>query len=272
MNITIHRGTHEIGGSCVEIENRDSRIVIDIGMPLLKDDGSRFDFKKYNHLTGPELVLKKILPDIKGCYDWDTDHKPIDGLLISHAHIDHFGFLNYLSKNIACYLGEGTRHLIGISNQFLNLNMKINKPVCFKNGIPFQVGSFKITPYLMDHSVFDAYAFLVESEGKRILYSGDFREHGGNPEIFEQFLHNAPKGVDALLLEGTLIGSSSRAQKTEKDIEHEIEDILRNTDGIAFMVLSAQNIDRFMSFFNAALKTDRLIVVDVYMANVLDSI
>jgi len=27
MNITIHRGTHEIGGSCVEIENRDSRIV-----------------------------------------------------------------------------------------------------------------------------------------------------------------------------------------------------------------------------------------------------
>ena len=36
MKIIIHRGTHEIGGSCVEIRSKKSRILIDIGMPLVK--------------------------------------------------------------------------------------------------------------------------------------------------------------------------------------------------------------------------------------------
>ena len=43
MKIIIHRGTHEIGGSCVEIQSKKSRILIDIGMPLVKKDGDRFN-------------------------------------------------------------------------------------------------------------------------------------------------------------------------------------------------------------------------------------
>jgi Cft2 family RNA processing exonuclease len=35
MNFKIHRGTKEIGGSCVEIWTDTSRIVIDLGMPLV---------------------------------------------------------------------------------------------------------------------------------------------------------------------------------------------------------------------------------------------
>jgi ribonuclease J len=40
MKIIIHRGTHEIGGSCVEIQSKKSRILIDIGTPLVKKDGA----------------------------------------------------------------------------------------------------------------------------------------------------------------------------------------------------------------------------------------
>ncbi|MDP2326351.1 MAG: hypothetical protein Q8N51_20315 [Gammaproteobacteria bacterium] len=29
-----------------------------------------------------------------------------------------------------------------------------------------KIGPFRITPYLLDHSAFDGYAFLVESEGE----------------------------------------------------------------------------------------------------------
>ena len=35
MKITIHRGTQEIGGSCVEIWTETTRIVVDFGMPLV---------------------------------------------------------------------------------------------------------------------------------------------------------------------------------------------------------------------------------------------
>lgn len=34
MTITIHRGTHEIGGSCVEIRTRQAKILLDLGLPL----------------------------------------------------------------------------------------------------------------------------------------------------------------------------------------------------------------------------------------------
>ncbi|MBN2396320.1 MAG: MBL fold metallo-hydrolase, partial [Candidatus Atribacteria bacterium] len=66
MKIIIHRGTHEIGGSCVEIQSKKSRILIDIGMPLVKKDGDRFSFKEHENKSGPELVKEKVLPDIGG--------------------------------------------------------------------------------------------------------------------------------------------------------------------------------------------------------------
>lgn len=269
MNLKIHRGTHEIGGSCVEITDQNSRIVIDIGMPLVKEGGDKFDFKEYKHLTGPELIKVKVLPDIKGFYDWDTKNKPIDGLLISHAHMDHYGFLPYINKNIHCYLGEGTKKLIDMTSLFFGFNISLNEHTFVQSGKPLLVGSFKVTPYLMDHAAFDAYGFLIESGGKKVLYTGDFREHGRKAKAFRWFLHNVPKDIDALLLEGTMVGNRTETVKTEDDIENEFADTIKDTEGITLAILSGQNIDRIVSLYRAALKTNRLFVVDVYTANIL---
>ena len=42
MQVCIHRGTKEIGGTCVELESCGQRIVLDIGLPLdvVDRDGS----------------------------------------------------------------------------------------------------------------------------------------------------------------------------------------------------------------------------------------
>jgi mRNA degradation ribonuclease J1/J2 len=34
MRFCIHRGTQEIGGTCVEIESQGKRLVLDVGLPL----------------------------------------------------------------------------------------------------------------------------------------------------------------------------------------------------------------------------------------------
>ncbi len=34
FTIVTHRGTHQIGGSCIEIATEKSRILLDFGMPL----------------------------------------------------------------------------------------------------------------------------------------------------------------------------------------------------------------------------------------------
>ena len=51
MNFKIHRGTKEIGGSCVEIWTDKTRIVVDIGTPLVNVDGTSFDEKSMKNLS-----------------------------------------------------------------------------------------------------------------------------------------------------------------------------------------------------------------------------
>ena len=272
MLIKIHRGANEIGGSCIEIEHENSRIIVDIGMPLYDRDGQKFDMDKYKSHIGPELVKQGILPDVPGIYYWDTKSKPIDGVLISHAHMDHYGLYRFLNKAICCYAGAGTKKLIDLTEVFTPYSGTIENCSFIRSGVPSLCGSFSITPYLMDHSAFDAYAFLIEAQGKKVIYSGDFREHGRKAKAFYCFLHNAPRNVDALLLEGTVFGRGEEVIKTETDIEKEITVLLRNTTGIAFIYTSGQNIDRLVSFYKAACRTNRLFVIDVYTATILDEL
>jgi len=137
----------------------------------------------------------------------------------------------------------------------------------------FRLGGFTITPFLMDHSAFDSYAFLIQdSQGKTVFYTGDFRSHGRKGRAFQWFMHNGPESVDALLMEGTMLGRQTEKVETEEEVQVRIEKCLKQIKGIVYGYLSSQNIDRFVSFWKAAVKTRRIVVVDVYAANVLEAV
>ncbi|MHA2067217.1 MAG: MBL fold metallo-hydrolase, partial [Candidatus Thorarchaeota archaeon] len=267
MHFKIHRGTQEIGGSCVEVWTDNTRIVIDIGMPLVEKDGSQFDFGRYQGLSIRELIDQGILPDISGYYfDADTI---IDGVLISHPHIDHYGFSSFLHSDIQYYMGEATQKIIELTGIFTPQQNVIKSVTYFNKSIPFNVGDITIAPYWMDHSAFDAYAFMIEAHGKSLFYSGDFRSHGRKSGAFKWFTHNAPTNVDYLLLEGTQIGRCSGKVKSEKDIEDELTKVFSGANKINLIYTSGQNIDRLVSIYRACKKTGKAFVVDVYTACVL---
>lgn len=272
MKLTIHRGAKEIGGSCVEIIGKKSRLVVDIGIPLVDHFGVHFDLNDYKHLIGQELQENGILPNVAGFYNWDTAEKPVDGLLISHAHLDHYGFYNYVNKEICFYLGHATKELIDLTTRFTAREGSIGKFKAFKNENPFKCGEFTITPYLMDHSAFDAYAFLIDDGEYKIIYSGDFRDHGRKGKLFYRFLDRAPKEVDALLLEGTMLGREDEKTMTEDDLEQHARKIIGDAKNIVLLYLSSQNIDRVVSFYRASLKLCKVFIVDIYTAHVLKTV
>ena len=103
MDIKICRGTHEIGGSCVELQSGNGKIVLDIGIPLVNNNGDAFNMHDYDMENGPLLVEEGILPDIKGLYKWDNDTS-VDGVIISHSHADHIGFHNYVRSDINFFI------------------------------------------------------------------------------------------------------------------------------------------------------------------------
>ena len=267
MFFKIHRGTKEIGGSCVEVWTSNTRIILDMGMPLVDSKKEQFNFKEFEKLETKELIKQKILPDIEGLYDTNGDL--IDGVLISHSHLDHFGLMNYVSKDIKTYLGEATHKLIEISNIFTHSNYQITNFTYFKKEESFQIGDFKITPYWNDHSAFDSYSFLIEANGKSIFYSGDFRDHGRKSKVFKRFLHNAPQNVDYLLLEGTTIGRKTIRDKTEIEIEDELFKVFSESQKINLVYTAGQNIDRLVSIFKATQKAKKIFVIDVYVAKIL---
>lgn len=267
MNFKIHRGTQEIGGTCVEIWTQKTRILVDFGMPLVDKSGGEFNFDKYKNLPTDELIRLGVLPDVKWIYN--DDKLLIDGLLISHPHQDHWGLYNFINPTIKCYLGQATHKLIEINNTFTAQNTVIANPLYFEKEKPFQIGDITITPYWADHSAFDSYSFMIKSDGKNIFYSGDFRGHGRKYKAFKWFTHNAPKDVDYLLLEGTSLGRGSKSFKTEDDIEDELVELFKTPNKSNLVYTSGQNIDRIVSIYRACIKTNKTLVVDVYVASIL---
>ena len=61
MKITIHRGTHEIGGNCVELATASTRIVIDVGMPLVDATGESFDSRTMRSAGCERTAIRRPL-------------------------------------------------------------------------------------------------------------------------------------------------------------------------------------------------------------------
>jgi len=270
LKLIIHRGTKEIGGSCVEVRTASNRILIDFGIPLVSRDHQPFDANLLKGKTIQDLRAQNILPDIKGLYR--DEKKEIDGILISHSHLDHYGFLQYVNPEIPIYLSQGAGILIDVSNIFVPTKVgKLNTNI-ISNKKRFKIGDFTVQPFLVDHSAFDAFAFLIEAEGKRLFYSGDFRAHGRKAKLFKQIIERPPQNIDCLLMEGSALGRDDAQYKTEEEVEKRLEEILRERKNISFLFASSQNIDRIVSAYRACLKTDSIFVIDIYTAFILDKL
>jgi len=271
MNFKIHRGTQEIGGSCVEVWTENTRILIDFGMPLVEKNGDEFNFHQYKDISIKELVQKGVIPEIDGLYR-DLVKPTVNGVLISHAHQDHFGLTNYIHPDVNFFLSRATHKIIEMGNIFTPQNIQYAKPNYFEREKTFQLGDFSITPYWNDHSAYDAHSFLIEADGKSIFYSGDFRGHGRKSGAFKWFLHNSPQNVDYLLLEGTNVGKGEDLAKTEQFIEEELLDKFSEQGKINLIYTSGQNFDRLVSIYRACIRTNKTLVLDVYVASILKAL
>lgn len=254
MRVCIHRGSKQIGGSCVEIESCGQRLLVDFGLPLDAEDNN-----------------KRYLPEIAGL---DRHDPSLLGILISHPHLDHFGLLAHISPKIPVGMGAAARRILEAAAPFLPGNCPSpSEGWNYQSGQSFNIGTFGVTPFLVDHSAYDAYALRIESGGKSVFYSGDFRTHGRKMTLFENLAENPPQNIDALLLEGSSLGRLADSQQfpTETEIENRFVQLFSSTEGLALIHTSGQNVDRIVSIFRASKRTGRIMIIDLYTAAILEA-
>jgi ribonuclease J len=254
MRACIHRGSKQIGGSCIELEESGQSILLDLGLPL-----------------DAEVNTSQLLPALSGLNGSDPS---LLGILISHPHLDHYGLLAHVARQVKIGLGASARRVLCAAADFVPGEWPLpNAGWDYCSGRSFDIGPFHVTPYLVDHSAYDAYALLIEAGGRRVFYSGDFRGHGRKSALFERMVANAPCDIDALVVEGSSLSrlDADESFPTESEVEARFADAFRQTSGLVLVHTSVQNVDRIVSIFRAAKRTGRTLVIDLYAAAVLEA-
>ena len=218
----------------------------------------------------PDEGQESLLPAVAGFREPDDS---LLGVVISHAHQDHYGLARYIRPDVPVYIGEDAHNIMKAASAYVPNGQAFDDPRFISHRKPLEIGPFRITPYLVDHSAFDAYSLLVEAGGRRVFYSGDFRAHGRKSSLFEAMIERPPMDIDVLLMEGTTIGRAGTDEgfPTEADLEEEFMRAFRETEGLHLVWASAQNIDRMVTIFRAARRTGRTLLIDLYTAVVLEA-
>jgi ribonuclease J len=253
VRVRIHRGAHEIGGNCIEVEADGTRLVLDVGRPLS---------------AGWDEDVE--LPAVAGFVEPDAS---LLAVIVSHPHLDHYGLVGGVSVDVPIYIGEEAARVLDAAAFFSPISASVKATGWLRDRESFRLGPFELTPSLNDHSAFDAYSLLIEAEGRRLFYTGDFRGHGRKAALFERLLAHPPTPVHALLMEGTHVRSTPGEHdddqfETETELEQRLVELCEAVEGAVTMFGSAQNLDRVVTAFRAARRTGRELVVDLYGATV----
>jgi ribonuclease J len=265
MKITIHRGSNQIGGCITEIATANKRILIDLGQNLPDNKG----------LVEDTLANQQSI---------ETLTKGIDAIFYTHYHGDHVGLFHYVPDAVPQYIGAIAKQVTICKHKQLShipgreelSAQELSKLEKMKTFVPAQkitnIEGFTITPLLVSHSAYDAYMFLIEAEGKRILHTGDFRDHGYLGKALAPTIEKyvLKEKVDILISEGTMLSRLNEPVLRERDLNKQVIALMKQYKNV-FALCSSTDLDRLATFHSANKAVrDRPFVCDYYQKEVLD--
>jgi ribonuclease J len=251
---------------------------------------------------------------------------PVDAICITHAHQDHFGLLGLIRTDIPVLASQETVATFanlqetsprGWETDLLDMQLRagvghrkgrkkddppeltVNWRYGDEESGPARrvstaqetvVGDWTVSHAPVDHSIQGAVGFVaVRKDGFKLVYTGDFREHGRRPQLTERFLRLA-QDADVLLMEGTRVRRASdekedhahgaapaAATDNEPDVELEIEALIaaherEHGPGFVGIGYPMRDVDRLLSIWNVARRQGRRLVLQPKQAHLLQTL
>ena len=339
--VTCYDGVGVIGGNKILLEDGDTKLWLDFGLDFGRMGMFYEEYLKPKSCAGLyEPVRMGLLPPIRDLYrsdllcsiadPWDgiESHEigEVAGILLSHAHLDHFGSLHFVRENVPIYCsamtaaiaksaedtgaGAGDHYCYTelceasetgeIRSAHFAKNPSVARPFVFTEEEPSPAfaefwsstpssrlpkgrqheagaiptsgtcGGLKLRRFPVDHSVYGACAWAIETSEGTIVYTGDLRCHGRQGDLTWKFAEEAAKlKPRVLIIEGTRIESESTS--TEDEIRDRALAEVRNAKGLVVADFGPRNIERLISFLEIARETGRKLVLLPKDAYLLDA-
>lgn len=331
--ITCYDGVGCIGGNKILLEDGDARLWLDFGLNFGQQGLYYEEFlipKSCMGLYEPvQLGLLPLFPDLYRtdlvstvANPWDgrqvQDIGNVDGVLISHAHVDHIGCLHYVREDIPFHCsamslaimkafedtGAGNDHYCytepkecsdtgelkaarkspSVTRPFRLTDESLNDRFLeFWGSTPgtkehhatpvetaSACGGLEIRRYPVDHSLYGACAWAVNTSEGWVVYSGDLRCHGGQADRTWEFAQKASElHPVALIIEGTRI--DSKFTSTEQHVKQRALEEVKKSKGLVVADFGPRNVERLISFLEIAKETGRKLLLLMKDAYLLDA-
>jgi len=146
--------------------------------------------------------------------------------------------------------------------------LRIEQAKTFVPGKSFGIGDLTITPFSVDHSACDSYMFLIKADGKRILYTGDFRLHGFRGKAIPKILDKLIGKVDVLIIEGTTLSRTDAEPMTEQELQQKAKAYMEQYKYV-FVLCASTNLERICAL-SKAVPQGKYFICDKYQSGLLD--
>ncbi len=215
-------------------------------------------FAAEEHLPGIDLIL----PDIRYLVQ---ERKNLAGLILTHAHEDHYGALVDLWPKLKCPVFATPFTAALLAAKCAGEPNAPDIPVTIvKLGSRFKIGPFDIELVSMAHSIPESNALIIRTPCGTVLHTGDWKID------LTPILGDATdeKKLRALGEEGclALVGDSTNAVRegrspSEADVGKTIGELIKGAKGRVAVTTFASNVARLRTVAEAARAADREVVV-----------
>jgi ribonuclease J len=251
LKIIVMGGNEEVGRNMTLLEYGNDIIIIDLGLQFPEDDMPGIDY---------------IIPNISYLKGRQQN---IRGVFITHGHFDHIGAIPHIVPE----LGNPV-----IYSSDLTLAIIAKRQEDYKNGTNLRLqsvniddvikaGCFKVRFYGVSHNIPTSMGLIIETPLGLVVHSGDFKldlnESGDTPTEIKKIAALGKHNVLALLSDSTN-ASQPGHQMTESQIQHNLDDIIKNATGRIIMGTFASLLGRIQQIIQATEKFNKKVVIEGY--------
>jgi ribonuclease J len=229
-------------------DRRHSWLAVDVGVSFASEE----------HLPGIDLIF----PDIRYLAE---ERKNLAGIILTHAHEDHFGALIDLwpQLRVPVYATPFTAALLEAKRASEPGAPDIPVKIVPLGG-RVQIGPFDVELVSMQHSIPEANALIIRTPLGNVLHTGDWKI---DPIPVLGALTDEAK-LRALGQEGclALVGDSTNAVRegrspSETDVAETLAELIRTASGRVAVTTFASNVARLRAVAEAARAASREVVV-----------